>query len=81
MLDQPRVHFDNGGRKPTSRPVRQKNTEPAVRQRSRVLWVVLELDDVDVSIGAANEMALGATAHSADVMDRIYCHEIFRFWR
>jgi len=26
-------------------------------------------------------MALGATAHPADVLDRLYCHEIFRFWR
>ena len=25
-------------------------------------------------------MALGATAHSADVLDRLDCHEIFRFW-
>ena len=25
-------------------------------------------------------MALGAAAHPADVLDRLYCHEIFRFW-
>ena len=26
-------------------------------------------------------MALGTTAHPADVLDRLYCHEVFRFWR
>jgi hypothetical protein len=26
-------------------------------------------------------MALGTTAHPVDVLDRLNCHEIFRFWR
>ena len=26
-------------------------------------------------------MALGTTAHPADVLDRLYCHEKFRFCR
>ena len=26
-------------------------------------------------------MALGAPAHPSDVLDRLNCHEIFRFWR
>ena len=29
-----------------------------------------------LSIRAAHEMALRATAHSADMLDRLYCHEI-----
>ena len=82
MFDQPGMHFNNGWRGNRQADQRSKTSaEPIVCQYSRVLWVVLELDYIEVAVRAAHEMALGAAAHSADVLDRLNCHEIFRFCR
>src|ERR1051326_1488630 len=80
VFDQPGMYFDDGGRGYRQADQRgQTGTEPVIRQHSRVLWVVLKLDHVEVSIGAEHEMTLGATAHSADLLNRLNCHEFFRF--
>ncbi len=53
----------------------QNNPQPVVDQYSRVLRVVLELDDVVIAVGAAHEMALRTTAHPADVLNGLGWHE------
>ena len=82
MFDQPGMHLNNGWCRDRQADQRRKTSaEPIVCQYSRVLWVVLELDYVEVAVRAAHEMALGAAAHSADLLDRLNCHQIFRFCR
>jgi len=75
------MYFDDGRRGHRQADQRgQAGAKPVVHQHSGVLWIVLEFDHIEVAVHAAHEMALGATAHSADVLDRLYCHEIVRFW-
>ena len=79
MFDQPGMHFDDGWRGDRQSDQRSETSaQPVVCQYSRVLRVVLELDHVEVSIRAAHEVALGAAAHPADVLNGLCFHVIFR---
>jgi hypothetical protein len=52
----------------------ETSTQPVVDQDSRVLGVVLELDHIIMTIGAAHQMALRAAAHPADVLNGLGWH-------
>src|SRR5271167_4475301 len=52
----------------------EARAQPVVDQYSRVLWVVPELNDIVIAVGAAHEMALRATAHPADVLNGLNWH-------
>ena len=75
VLHQPRMHVDDRRhrhRQPDH--LAQARAQPIVDQHACVLRIVLKLDHVVVAIGAAHQMTLRATAHPANVLDRLYWH-------
>ena len=52
----------------------EARAQPVVDQDPRVLWVVLELDDIVIAVGAAHEMTLRATAHATDMLNGLGWH-------
>jgi hypothetical protein len=75
MLDQPAIHFNDFNRRHgKSNPLGEPGSEEIVCQHTSVLRIVLEFDDVEMSVIRAHQMALRASTHAFYMLDCLDRH-------